>query len=175
MPSACPAASPSGVLRSVPSMPTSVAPSAEPFAENATRHLPRPSGVCVAEQRAVSQAAHQLHLRVYYGRCRRFRRQVRRAQSHLRHHATRRLLCRLRLLAACGQPAHPLHFRVYYGACRRCRRQRCRTLSYLRHHPPRRLCAVCVSEHHAISLPSSYAFGCTTVCAVDADVSCAKC
>ena len=53
--------------------------------------------VCVSNQRNVSLPKHQQHLRVYYGLCRRCRRQLRRALSRLRHYSLSRLPRRLQL------------------------------------------------------------------------------
>eukprot|EP00326_Haptolina_ericina_P008690 CAMPEP_0181202652 /NCGR_PEP_ID=MMETSP1096-20121128/18964_1 /TAXON_ID=156174 ORGANISM="Chrysochromulina ericina, Strain CCMP281" /NCGR_SAMPLE_ID=MMETSP1096 /ASSEMBLY_ACC=CAM_ASM_000453 /LENGTH=196 /DNA_ID=CAMNT_0023293195 /DNA_START=93 /DNA_END=683 /DNA_ORIENTATION=- len=166
MPSACPAASPSGVLRSVPSMPTSVAPSAEPFAENATRHLPRPSGVCVSEQRAVSQAAHQLHLRVYYGaveaavRC-----AGRRAICGTIHRAVCCVVCVSEQLAV----SRPISYAcgcATVGAVDAAVGCEHRAICGTIHHAV--CCAVCIYEQVAVWRPISYAFWCTRVCAVEA-------
>ena len=126
VPSAGPSATPSRVLWSGLAMPPSGAPGAEPSAVTSNAPSAAPSAffeqravswdssyafectvvcaVCVSKQRGVSWPKHQQRFRVYYGLCRRGRRQG-------------------APIIACRRPAYELRLRVYYALCRRFRRQ----------------------------------------------------
>ena len=143
VPSAGASTTPSGVLGSVPLMPSR--PTSRRLALSHLRHHPtRRLLLRLCLQSALRQPAHQLRLREYYGQCRRCRCKICRALSHLRHLPARRLLRRLRLCTACRQPTLSQPISYAFGSTLVCAVDaavKCaeRRVSHLRHHTPRRL------------------------------------
>ena len=150
------------------SIPPSFAPSLEPSAAPSNTPFAAPSASLISTTSAGPLAT--ISSVLWSGR--RCCRYLLRAWSHLRHHPTRRLLCRQRLQTACRRLAHQLRLRFVLWSIplmppsgapsAELSAAPSSTLFY---------CAVRLRIARSVSWPISLAFGSTMVCAVKAAVT----